>query len=903
MNPNPLENDKESIKNLKPQIESPNDYTCPISGQIFFDPVILSDNRTYERECAIRLLSQENPVSPITKEKLDKNIMLSNMAVKNLTELFLIRNPQFRNNVYAANPILQAIQKSLIRTTPNLDATLAELIINNPISLAKLELGDLENLLKQAYKNYNFVTFFAILSQIKIPSLLDTAKDLMTTPFNEDQPVVPNVFYRLASLKELPIQLFDMTLKLLGKQLSKIMFETEHDNNSNIFHIFWMNKHFAIADNILAFLSTQDRKKMCTAKVLYRCDDGHDDDNDTSEIHTHSFSSILEYMLGWHPHDNITETLELLKRECSDQIETMLLTPCNDSHVPQPKSVLLQLWLTAGGTENAYLLTQNCSQKTIEEVILKSFQADILYKSREQNSEGFRVYQHINFRYTNLVQYAHINHTPEIVIKLLHLLKDKAIDALLCPWIYLADTKYNITFPNAIQYFYYTNNIKFCDQLCEAHILTFRQILTALIEKNNNMTILNHLINKGSVAALQDCINKIGNDKSKELLLETINITFSDRLPLSVCGITQAIMKCKISPNFVEIVKIIIPMYGEQLNELLKIPPKPLLHIFYATCYIDNAALTEFILNHFSDIDLMIKAIVGAVQPDTKIPPKSKMNFIEIFNKRICNILSTQNNIKYTILMLINFAIDNNLVDLLKSCIINTDKEQLQKTIMASRHYNLVNNTLNVQANLVTFIIVKLYVNNNPIYFEMLKILLNCLDNKAQDALLIPYQNDKKVIHLLCGINDQKISFLVLSCFDDLEKLHQFSQNFVITALDFPAKSNILEAIQNRIDTLARLTTSILPLTESAPLSKQCETPDISITTTQTSSIDTTISKSLSCNITCPISPQSEAQLAGHFLSTTLAKATPSNKPDMSELQPRKLTDTLQQTISPRHHN
>ena len=50
------------------------DITCPISSEIFNDPVIASDGCIYEREM-IEKWFENNNTSPLTGLKIDKNII------------------------------------------------------------------------------------------------------------------------------------------------------------------------------------------------------------------------------------------------------------------------------------------------------------------------------------------------------------------------------------------------------------------------------------------------------------------------------------------------------------------------------------------------------------------------------------------------------------------------------------------------------------------------------------------------------------------------------------------------------------------------------------------------------------------------------------------------------------
>lgn len=64
--------------------EIPHEYICPITLEVMIDPVICSDGQTYERSAITHVLKSGKPFSPITREKLKKNIIIPNMNIKKL---------------------------------------------------------------------------------------------------------------------------------------------------------------------------------------------------------------------------------------------------------------------------------------------------------------------------------------------------------------------------------------------------------------------------------------------------------------------------------------------------------------------------------------------------------------------------------------------------------------------------------------------------------------------------------------------------------------------------------------------------------------------------------------------------------------------------------------------------
>ena len=61
--------------------------TCPISLDIFHDPVIVSSGRTYEREYIMKIIN-DKCVDPLTRERLNKNIIIQNNLINNIKNEF-----------------------------------------------------------------------------------------------------------------------------------------------------------------------------------------------------------------------------------------------------------------------------------------------------------------------------------------------------------------------------------------------------------------------------------------------------------------------------------------------------------------------------------------------------------------------------------------------------------------------------------------------------------------------------------------------------------------------------------------------------------------------------------------------------------------------------------------------
>ncbi len=72
-------------------IEKFNSLLCPITLEMFIEPVIGSDGHTYERSAIVDWLHR-NKISPMTYEPMSINSLRSNLAVKNIIEELLESN-------------------------------------------------------------------------------------------------------------------------------------------------------------------------------------------------------------------------------------------------------------------------------------------------------------------------------------------------------------------------------------------------------------------------------------------------------------------------------------------------------------------------------------------------------------------------------------------------------------------------------------------------------------------------------------------------------------------------------------------------------------------------------------------------------------------------------------------
>lgn len=113
MNTNNINNKKTQIvENLTTNLY------CPISGNLFKDPVIATDGFTYEREM-IEKWFEWNNTSPLTNVVINNNILIPNITVKNFVRDFIelekaedITNGQIIQNTRKINHHIPALQNT-----------------------------------------------------------------------------------------------------------------------------------------------------------------------------------------------------------------------------------------------------------------------------------------------------------------------------------------------------------------------------------------------------------------------------------------------------------------------------------------------------------------------------------------------------------------------------------------------------------------------------------------------------------------------------------------------------------------------------------------------------------------------------------------------------------------------
>ncbi|KAL6146879.1 hypothetical protein ACLB2K_057556 [Fragaria x ananassa] len=79
-----LKNLKSSKKSLSFKLDVPQEFRCPISGELMIDPVVLATGQTYDRPFIQRLLNEGSQICPQTKQVLAHTILTPNNLVRQM---------------------------------------------------------------------------------------------------------------------------------------------------------------------------------------------------------------------------------------------------------------------------------------------------------------------------------------------------------------------------------------------------------------------------------------------------------------------------------------------------------------------------------------------------------------------------------------------------------------------------------------------------------------------------------------------------------------------------------------------------------------------------------------------------------------------------------------------------
>lgn len=113
---------------LTPQSRPPKDFVCPITGQIFYDPVTLETGQTYERKAIQEWIDRGNTTCPITRQPLSAiELPKTNYVLKRLITSWKEQHPDIaqemsyaetpRSNISLPSPRLKSLESTPSRIT------------------------------------------------------------------------------------------------------------------------------------------------------------------------------------------------------------------------------------------------------------------------------------------------------------------------------------------------------------------------------------------------------------------------------------------------------------------------------------------------------------------------------------------------------------------------------------------------------------------------------------------------------------------------------------------------------------------------------------------------------------------------------------------------------------------
>ena len=167
---------------------------CPITLQIFHEPVTLSDGRTYEKSAAIELL-KHTKISPITRKELDDdyNNLHLNYTIKSIIEKYILDGTINESDIF--NYIAPKCVIELIQSYGHIYKSMEDFIHlnHNDEKLLKKLIDDLEkiNKLEIEYNdNYKLIHYIFRYSNFEIIKyIVDKGVDLESKLNNEWKPI------------------------------------------------------------------------------------------------------------------------------------------------------------------------------------------------------------------------------------------------------------------------------------------------------------------------------------------------------------------------------------------------------------------------------------------------------------------------------------------------------------------------------------------------------------------------------------------------------------------------------------------------------------------------------------------------------------------------------------------
>ncbi|CAG9320247.1 unnamed protein product [Blepharisma stoltei] len=90
-------------------IDIPDDYCCPITGDLMEDPVVAPDGQSYDR-ASITAWFQRNKTSPLTGATLKNTFLIENHRLKSIISSFKEKMPEIQRECQIKRDLLEAIK-------------------------------------------------------------------------------------------------------------------------------------------------------------------------------------------------------------------------------------------------------------------------------------------------------------------------------------------------------------------------------------------------------------------------------------------------------------------------------------------------------------------------------------------------------------------------------------------------------------------------------------------------------------------------------------------------------------------------------------------------------------------------------------------------------------------------
>lgn len=214
------------------------DIVCPITHQIFLNPVVCSDGFTYEENAILKAL-ETKPISPMTNTPLEHKSLSPNFLIKKYITSYLDQFPEKKEDQYkdeyyyftSCKELLEYLYKILnpltyidfIKKCRNIFSD--EIIVAHWIS----NFTDLEEKDEDGWRLIHFICSFSTFNMIKLICEKGVNLEALTT--NNASPI--HLLCRnnlcLESIKFFVEQGVDLEIKTADKKHTPIMVACEHN--------------------------------------------------------------------------------------------------------------------------------------------------------------------------------------------------------------------------------------------------------------------------------------------------------------------------------------------------------------------------------------------------------------------------------------------------------------------------------------------------------------------------------------------------------------------------------------------------------------------------------------------------------------------------------------------------